>query len=108
MTTTPQIRYDDNRLGLVVDNLPELRGSPKQIEWADSIRRGTFETQVNSRFRSLLSKFAREGKAEEFIAAAVLNANKAMPLVLAETAAKWWIDNRNCDLIAEANKRAAK
>lgn len=69
------------------NDFPELVGTPKQIEWAMTIRHRIIENNY------LLDKLNREpyneGERKMQIAIAEL---------LTETSAKWWIENRNGNL----------
>jgi hypothetical protein len=91
---TPTIRFDAAYDGLKIDNLPELTGSPKQIEWALSVRHGLFATQISQRFDAL-----SRGATDAQIEAALAKLNTALSQTLSNASAAWWIDHRNCDLL---------
>lgn len=104
---TPTIRFDDRTLSLAIDNLPSLAGSPKQVAWAQDIRRDLFSQQIAQRFDSCRNAAARADKLDQ-MPAAIARMSDLLAPVLAETSAKWWIDNRCCNLQHAAQVRHAK
>jgi hypothetical protein len=101
------IRFDDQALSLVIDDLPALVGSEKQVAWAESIRRDLFDYQISQRFDAARRAAVAAGRMDQADAAIAKMSDLLAP-VLAETSAKWWIDNRNCDLQQVAHARAAR
>lgn len=95
--TNPTIRFDDRTLQVVFDDLPALVGSEKQATWATDIRRGMLQTQIAAPFGALITRANQAGQSDR-IAPAFEKLNAQMAHVLAQSSAKWWIDNRNVHL----------
>ncbi len=66
--------------------LPALTGSEKQIAWAESIR-----AEKQAELERLVEQAAKSSPTPE----QRQQFNDAIAAVLAETAASWWIDNRD-------------
>ncbi len=92
-------RFNDRRLAMEIDGLPELTGSDKQVAWATDIRLEAvrrleqwFEQQRNvARTRGI------ELSLDQLNAHAAAVATQAAK-VLGRTEAKYWIDNRGQDI----------
>lgn len=80
--------------------LPALKGSVKQIAWAEKIRMD-FATKVDKAFDELLERYEKqkaEGKVDEFIEADIKAIDITRKYTLEHiTSAAWWIDHRGSD-----------
>lgn len=80
--------------------LPSLKGSAKQIAWAEKIR-FDFVAAVDKAFDELLERYEKqkaEGKVDEFIEADIKAIDITRKYVLEHiTSAAWWIDHRGSD-----------
>ena len=74
--------------------LPALTGSDKQVAWAETIRRPVVDALIKTR-----DKVASANRPQWASERAHVEAVKALATVageiIAQTSAKWWIDNRN-------------
>ena len=72
---------------LIVNDLPELTGSEKQIKWAESMR-AKFIDQANAMLEKHPSPAASEKRFIDAVAKVLDD----------QTTAAWWIDSREDDL----------
>jgi hypothetical protein len=99
--------FSNETISLKVEDLPALSGSEKQISWAESIRSGTISEQIIGKFDRLRQRGMANGSDQATIDAGMakavdqLNAGVAK-LIDRETSAKFWIDNRNFDIMLAA------
>jgi hypothetical protein len=78
------------------ENLPELLGSPKQVAWAETIRRKALDAAARVR-RVDPTALAAATKPETVAMGTeyVQVYEATMAKLRTETSAKWWIDNRD-------------
>lgn len=82
------------------EHLPELRGTPRQILWAEQIRRGKLDgfevraRRITSILRTIKGKHAAE--AAELVGYVEL----ARQAVRQRARAAFWIDNQNADILS--------
>lgn len=95
------------------ESLPELLGSPKQVAWAETLRRKALDQIANGELLSEASvKEAMEGAADD--PARLARLKRAQELIKGfvgelrrQDSAKWWIENQRDDwewwLIGQVN-----
>jgi hypothetical protein len=77
--------------------LPALTGSPKQIAWAERIRKeqiGKVETEA-AKYRGMIVKLQALRELREAETQAIAAFEAAVAAVRAEASAAWWIDHRH-------------
>lgn len=75
-----------------VEDLPELDGADRQVSWARSLRAAAI-----GKVRMEAWRLDQERKLKGLAPAAERYLAVVLPLLLARTAASWWIDNRETD-----------
>lgn len=74
--------------------LPTLTGSGKQVAWAETIR-AKLLTEIARQRAEFEALGRRKGATEDNIAAALAQFDGVVAKVVAQTGARWWIDNRD-------------
>ena len=90
--------------------MPDLRGSPKQVSWAESIRDQTFKDALDL-LANLESQARAHGYSDDDIRTIAAKHRGSLDVVMSQASASWWIDRRGSSpktLLAEAEKAIAE
>lgn len=97
-----KVAFDANNGTFSIVEMPALTGTPKQVAWAQDIRKDMCARDVTERLNNLMRKALHEGKADlahqQAPGAAARLTAIVGALLDARTEARWWIDNRLSDL----------
>jgi len=84
-----------------IEGLPELQGSPKQIKWAEDIRRDFVIQSFRSfkEFSAQIKKYYKNPVASKKMEDSFF---QYMEERVSSTSAKWWIDHREMNSVVAA------
>ena len=76
---------------VVEGDLPELKGSPKQIKWAEDIR----DEYIGKYQMEVAFKLSNDGRGQGDVKGCAPVLDAVSNVTNAHPEAKWWIENRN-------------